>query len=43
MEEYELDESELEPPKPYLPERAEEIAELMNEISSLYNEILNLD
>ncbi len=43
MEEYELDESELEPPKPYSPERAEEIAELMNEISSLYTEILNLD
>ncbi len=43
MDDYELDASELEPPKPYSPERAEEIAELMSEISSLYSEILSMD
>lgn len=41
--EYKLDSEELEPPKPYTPERAEEIAELMDEISSLYSEILRMD
>ncbi len=43
MEDYEIDEEELEPPKPYTPERAEEIAELMDEISSLCSEILSMN
>ncbi len=43
MEDYEIDEEELEPPKPYTPERAEEIAELMDEISSIYQDILSMD
>ncbi len=43
MDDYELDASELEPPKPYTPECAEEIAELMSEISSIYNDILSMD
>ncbi len=43
MDDYELDKSELEPPKPYTPERAEEIAELMDEISSLYSDIMSMD
>ncbi len=43
MDDYELDALELEPPKPYTPERAEEIAELMDKISSLYNDILSMD
>ncbi len=40
---YELDASDIEPPKPYTPERAEEIAELMSEISSLYSDIMSMD
>lgn len=43
MDDYELDASELTPPKPYTPERAEEIAELMSEISSIYNDIMAQD
>ncbi len=45
MEDYELelDASELEPPKSYTPERAEEIAELMDEIAKGFDEILNMD
>lgn len=41
MEDYELDAEELKPPKPYTPERAAEIAELMSEIADLFNEIQN--
>lgn len=37
---YELDKEELTPPKPYTPERAAQIAELLNEISSLANELI---
>lgn len=36
---YELDETELTPPKPYTPARAAEIAELMSDISTLFSEI----
>lgn len=43
MEEYELDKEELEAPKPYTPERAAEIAELMEDISSLFNDIMAMD
>ncbi len=43
MDDYELDSSEIEPLKPYTPERAEEISELMSEISKTYNDILSMD
>lgn len=37
---YELDEEEVTPPKPYTPERAAYIAELLDEISSLAKELM---
>ncbi len=43
MNDYEIDESELVPPKPYTPERAAEIAELMDEIAKGFEDILNMD
>ena len=39
FDEIPLGKDELTPPKPYTPERAEEIAELMAEIKSLFAEI----
>lgn len=40
MSDYELDNEELSPPKPYTPERAAQIAEMMKEISDLAKDLI---